>query len=86
MRCLRCLSWDTMITVIVCCSCLKCCCLSHTRVPAQTPRLSRAEGTHALVIAPTRELCLQIHDVAMLLLKKYFWLVRLCVCVACSHC
>ncbi|KAF5831921.1 P-loop containing nucleoside triphosphate hydrolase protein [Dunaliella salina] len=41
----------------------------------QSPRLSRAEGTHALVIAPTRELCLQIHDVAMLLLKKYHWLV-----------
>jgi len=31
----------------------------------------------------------QIHDVAMLLLKKYFWLVCVCVCVcarvACQH-
>lgn len=41
----------------------------------QAPRLSRADGTYALIVAPTRELCLQIHDVAMLLLKKYIWLV-----------
>lgn len=55
----------------------------HTHL--QSPRLSRAEGTHALVIAPTRELCLQIHDVAMLLLKKYYWLVS-CAAPACALC
>lgn len=41
----------------------------------QMPHLSRAEGTYALVIAPTRELCLQIQDVALQLLRKYHWLV-----------
>lgn len=41
----------------------------------QEPRLSRAEGTVALVVAPTRELCLQINDVAVTLLRKYYWLV-----------
>lgn len=53
------------------------------RVPAhhrpQEPRLSRAEGTCALVVAPTRELCLQIQDVAVNLLKRYHWLVRAAV-------
>ena len=42
---------------------------------SQNPRLSRGEGTYALVVAPTRELCLQIQDVATSLLRKYFWLV-----------
>lgn len=34
------------------------------------PRISRGEGTYAICIAPTRELCLQIHDVASALLKR----------------
>ncbi len=42
----------------------------------QEPRLSRAQGTYALVVAPTRELCLQIQDVALQLLRRYHWLVR----------
>jgi ATP-dependent RNA helicase DDX31/DBP7 len=43
---------------------------------AQEPRVSRAEGTHALMIVPTRELCLQIADVLTLILRRYIWLVR----------
>jgi len=42
---------------------------------AMQPRISRGEGTYALVIAPTRELCLQIQDVAVLLLRRFYWLV-----------
>ncbi|BDA42696.1 DEAD-box ATP-dependent RNA helicase 17 [Coccomyxa sp. Obi] len=42
---------------------------------AQEPRVSRAEGTHALIIVPTRELCLQIADVLTLILRRYIWLV-----------
>ena len=41
----------------------------------QQPRLSRGEGTHALVLVPTRELCLQVHDVLALLLRRFHWLV-----------
>ncbi|GFR40715.1 hypothetical protein Agub_g1322 [Astrephomene gubernaculifera] len=42
---------------------------------AQQPRISRGEGTYAILLAPTRELCLQVHDVASGLLRRYHWLV-----------
>ncbi|EFJ48669.1 hypothetical protein VOLCADRAFT_60342, partial [Volvox carteri f. nagariensis] len=42
---------------------------------AQQPRISRGEGTFALILAPTRELSLQVFDVAAALLKRYHWLV-----------
>lgn len=38
-------------------------------------RVHRNEGTYALVICPTRELCLQIWEVLSLLLKNYHWIV-----------
>lgn len=38
-------------------------------------RLTRDLGTHAIVIAPTRELVVQIHDVLMMILRRYHWLV-----------
>ncbi len=44
-------------------------------VCVQVPKISRADGTYAVIIAPTRELCLQIQDVAVQLLKRYIWLV-----------
>ena len=31
----------------------------------QSPKISRSEGTHAIIIVPTRELCIQIQDVAV---------------------
>ena len=43
---------------------------------AQTPHISRAEGAHALVMVPTRELCLQVSDLLTLLVRRYIWLVR----------
>ena len=42
---------------------------------SQSPRISRAEGTFAVIISPTRELCIQIQDVAALILKRYIWLI-----------
>ncbi|GAX79754.1 hypothetical protein CEUSTIGMA_g7195.t1 [Chlamydomonas eustigma] len=42
---------------------------------SQSPKISRAEGTYAIIIAPTRELCIQIQDVGVLLLKRFVWLV-----------
>jgi len=38
-------------------------------------RLKRTDGTHAIVIAPTRELVLQINHVLQNLLKSYYWIV-----------
>ena len=43
---------------------------------AQTPHISRAEGAHALVLVPTRELCLQVSDLLTLLVRRYIWLVK----------
>ena len=50
-------------------------------------RLTRGDGTLAVVVAPTRELCIQITDVLGLILRRYHWLVRvvslgfkLCIC------
>ena len=40
------------------------------------PRVARGEGTHALVLVPTRELCLQVTDVLAMLLRRYPWLAR----------
>ncbi|KAL3160790.1 hypothetical protein ABBQ38_009201 [Trebouxia sp. C0009 RCD-2024] len=42
---------------------------------SQEPHLSRAEGTHAIIMAPTRELCIQICDVLTLILRRFIWLV-----------
>ncbi|KAG2442452.1 hypothetical protein HXX76_002538 [Chlamydomonas incerta] len=42
---------------------------------AQEPRISRGEGTYAIVLAPTRELSIQVADVANAVLKRYHWLV-----------
>jgi len=47
--------------------------------PAMTPahprRLTRAEGTYAIVLAPTRELAVQISDVLAAVLRRYPWVV-----------
>ncbi len=44
---------------------------------SQEPRLNRGDGTFALVLVPTRELAVQIHDVLSNILRRYFWLVPL---------
>lgn len=44
--------------------------------------MSRQSGTFAVVMAPTRELCIQIYDVLALILRRYHWVVRLCLCIS----
>jgi ATP-dependent RNA helicase DDX31/DBP7 len=39
------------------------------------PRISRTDGTLALIICPTRELCLQVVDTLTLLSRRFFWIV-----------
>ncbi len=42
---------------------------------AQQPAITRAQGTFAVVICPTRELCLQVADVLTMLVRRFVWLV-----------
>lgn len=42
---------------------------------AYTPRIERAHGTFALVLVPTRELCLQVYDILLKLLHRFHWIV-----------
>ena len=42
---------------------------------AQQPPISRTQGTYAVVICPTRELCLQVADVLTMLVRRFVWLV-----------
>ncbi|KAJ9527066.1 hypothetical protein QJQ45_025227 [Haematococcus lacustris] len=67
------------LTVPTALTCLTACRMCPLLVPGcwllQEPRLSRADGTFGLVLAPTRELSLQIQDVALQLMRKSWWLV-----------
>ena len=38
-------------------------------------KISRSDGTNALIIAPTRELCIQIFSNAELLVKPFIWII-----------
>ncbi|EFN59565.1 hypothetical protein CHLNCDRAFT_56430 [Chlorella variabilis] len=40
------------------------------------PPITRARGTLALVICPTRELCLQVSDVLTMLVRRFVWLAE----------
>ncbi|KAF6251247.1 DEAD-domain-containing protein [Scenedesmus sp. NREL 46B-D3] len=42
---------------------------------ARQPRVARAEGTHALILVPTRELAVQVSDVLTALVRRFCWLV-----------
>jgi DEAD/DEAH box helicase len=48
---------------------------SCAELQALLPRVSRQSGTHAVIMAPTRELCIQIYDVLALILRRYHWVV-----------
>ena len=39
------------------------------------PKVTRADGTLALILTPTRELCLQVTDVFTLLTRRFVWIV-----------
>jgi ATP-dependent RNA helicase DDX31/DBP7 len=45
------------------------------QLQAITPRLSRTDGTKAIILAPTRELCIQIHTVAQTVFRAYHWII-----------
>ncbi len=42
---------------------------------SRSPKISRTDGTLAVIVVPTRELCIQIQDVALLLLRRFIWIV-----------
>ena len=44
--------------------------LAYLPVVAVRPRISRGDGTQALIVAPTRELCLQVADALTLLVRR----------------
>ncbi|KAK4538736.1 hypothetical protein CDCA_CDCA20G4761 [Cyanidium caldarium] len=48
--------------------------LAHSMLACRR-QVARTDGTLALVLAPTRELCLQVEEVARALLRPYHWLV-----------
>ncbi|XP_031499797.1 DEAD-box ATP-dependent RNA helicase 17 isoform X2 [Nymphaea colorata] len=39
------------------------------------PRINRADGTFALVLVPTRELCMQVYEILQNLLHRFHWIV-----------
>ena len=45
------------------------------QLQAIEPRPQRSEGTRAIIIAPTRELCHQIYDQLVRLVRPFIWLV-----------
>ncbi|GLT38455.1 hypothetical protein SLA2020_127050 [Shorea laevis] len=40
-----------------------------------SPRIERSHGTFALVLVPTRELCLQVYEILQKLLHRFHWIV-----------
>ena len=41
----------------------------------QQPRVSRGDGTLDLILCPTRELCLQVLDIATIISRRFTWIV-----------
>jgi ATP-dependent RNA helicase DDX31/DBP7 len=39
------------------------------------PNIQRSDGTQALILCPTRELCLQVLDIATILSRRFAWIV-----------
>ncbi|XP_077230276.1 P-loop containing nucleoside triphosphate hydrolases superfamily protein [Tasmannia lanceolata] len=39
------------------------------------PRINRSNGTFALVLVPTRELCMQVYEILQKLLHRFHWIV-----------
>ncbi|XVF81988.1 hypothetical protein PTKIN_Ptkin16aG0006900 [Pterospermum kingtungense] len=40
-----------------------------------SPRIDRSHGTFALVLVPTRELCIQVYEILQKLLHRFHWIV-----------
>lgn len=45
------------------------------QLASRSPRIDRSKGTYALILCPTRELCLQVLDVAIIVARRYAWIV-----------
>ncbi|MCO5582749.1 hypothetical protein L7F22_036648 [Adiantum nelumboides] len=45
------------------------------KLQANMKKISRSDGTYALVLVPTRELCLQVYEVVKQLVHRFQWLV-----------
>lgn len=45
------------------------------KLQANIKKISRSDGTYALVLVPTRELCLQVYEVVKQLVHRFQWLV-----------
>ncbi|KAG0473652.1 hypothetical protein HPP92_015509 [Vanilla planifolia] len=41
----------------------------------RNPRIKRSDGTFALVLVPTQELCMQVHETLQKLLHRFIWIV-----------
>ncbi|PKA56407.1 DEAD-box ATP-dependent RNA helicase 17 [Apostasia shenzhenica] len=41
----------------------------------RNPRVQRSDGTLALVLVPTRELCMQVYEILQKLLRRFIWIV-----------
>lgn len=39
------------------------------------PRVQRSDGTYALVLVPTRELCMQVYEILQKILHRFHWIV-----------
>ena len=46
-----------------------------TRLGEQKTRIHRNQGTRAIILLPTRELCVQIYEVLEQVLKPYHWII-----------
>ena len=46
-----------------------------TRLGEQKTRIQRKQGTRAIILLPTRELCVQIYEVLEQVLKPYHWII-----------
>ncbi|GMI73228.1 hypothetical protein HRI_000992100 [Hibiscus trionum] len=49
------------------------------QLQGRNPRIERSHGTFALVLVPTRELCMQLYEILQQLLSSFTWIVPGCV-------
>ncbi len=50
------------------------------RLQSITPQIQRSDGAYALILVPTRELCVQIEETIKKLLLPFFWIVPTVIC------
>ena len=50
------------------------------RLQSITPKIERGDGAYAIILVPTRELCVQIEESIKKLLLPFFWIVPTVIC------